>query len=457
MTDSPSTMRRDISTAYLVTAARIGAWLLVSALVYRRLGAAAFALLTLVRSTVGLLSYTSLGLAPAMIAKLAQAMGQSSLAPDGKSPDPRRVIYSNGLALVLALAALGSILGTMYAHWYPVLHRIPSGFSNHEARLMVYFMGFGVIARIISDVPAAVLQTHRHIALDNVFLAASEALWVVFSTASLLMGQSIAWVGIAFFLANAALLLARLPMGAALAGKPDFSLLNRNLVRGMLAFGCFVAAAELADFLYAPTDYIIINRLLRPVDVAIYAPAVQIDGALLLMVLAVADVLLPKTALAHHAGRRDAVRRYYLWGTLATALLIAGAAVGAYFLSPLIFRYWLGLRHKEMLPIRAILKLVLIHTVIGGSSAVGRSILLGMNKVRAFTYAVLIAAGVNVILSYCFVRYAHLGLRGVVWGTIVAVVGRCGIWMPWYVLRTLKQADAANVEFAPLPTAGAPF
>ncbi len=100
---------------------------------------------------------------------------------------------------------------------------------------------------------------------------------------------------------------------------------------------------------------------------------------------------------------------------------------------------------------------MLIHTVIGGSSAVGRSILLGMNKVRAFTYAVLIAAVVNVILSYCFVRYAHMGLSGVVWGTIVAVVGRCGIWMPWYVLRTLKQADSRSVEFAPLPSAGGPF
>ena len=271
---------------------------------------------------------------------------------------------------------------------------------------------------------------------------------MVLSTAFLLGGQSIAWIGIAFFLANAALLLARLPVGAHLAGKPDFSLLNRNLIRGLLAFGCFVAAAELADFLYAPTDYIIINRLLHPVDVATYAPAVQIDGALLLMVVAVADVLLPKTALAHHAGRREDVRRYYLLGTLATAAIIAAAAVGAYFLSPLIFRYWLG--HK--LPAtRAILKLVLIHTVIGGSSAVGRSILLGMNKVCAFTYAVLIAAVINVILSYGFVHYAHPGIerRGV--GNHHRGGGACGIWMPWYVLARFKQAEERPIEFAPLP------
>jgi len=101
-----------------------------------------------------------------------------------------------------------------------------------------------------------------------------------------------------------------------------------------------------------------------------------------------------------------------------------------------LFRIWLG---ESMTATRAILPLVLIHTVIGGSSAVGRSILLGMGKVKPFTISVLIAGVSNVILSYIFVRYLHLGLKGIVLGTILAVVGRCAIWMPWYVSRCLKQ------------------
>ena len=85
----------------------------------------------------------------------------------------------------------------------------------------------------------------------------------------------------------------------------------------------------------------------------------------------------------------------------------------------------------------AILPLVLIHTVVGGSSAVGRSVLLGMGKVKPFTIAVLIAGVSNVFLSLCFVKFFDLGLRGIIYGTIIAVVGRCAIWMPWYVLKTL--------------------
>jgi Na+-driven multidrug efflux pump len=83
--------------------------------------------------------------------------------------------------------------------------------------------------------------------------------------------------------------------------------------------------------------------------------------------------------------------------------------------------------------------MMLIHTVVGGSSAVGRSILLAIGKVRPFTLSVLIAGIANVVLSYLFVRYGGMGLPGIVLGTIVAVTARCAIWMPWYTLRVLNR------------------
>ena len=60
------------------------------------------------------------------------------------------------------------------------------------------------------------------------------------------------------------------------------------------------------------------------------------------------------------------------------------------------------------------------------------------------TKTVLVAGTANVLLSYGFVRFFGMGLRGIVLGTIVAVVGRTAVWMPWYVLRTLRQADRAG-------------
>src|SRR5260221_7572046 len=111
------------------------------------------------------------------------------------------------------------------------------------------------------------------------------------------------------------------------------------------------------------------------------------------------------------------------------------------------FKPWLA---EPMPGTEASLPLVLAHTVRGGSSAVGRSILLGTGKAKPFTIAVLIAGVTNVACSYVFVRYFHWGLRGIVLGTIVAVVARCGIWMPWYILRSLGD----DSEFQPVPADG---
>ncbi|MDB5330449.1 MAG: hypothetical protein JWP03_1600, partial [Phycisphaerales bacterium] len=66
-------MRRDISAAYLSAAARIGAWAAVSALVYRAGGAGEFAVLALVRGTIGILNYTTVGLTPALIRLFAES------------------------------------------------------------------------------------------------------------------------------------------------------------------------------------------------------------------------------------------------------------------------------------------------------------------------------------------------------------------------------------------------
>jgi O-antigen/teichoic acid export membrane protein len=429
---------------------------------------------------VGLLSNTSIGLAPAMINKLAHARAGGrdeedsrdsaadvdaqavALAPSSppiaatrrlrnleQTPAGAAVIarlYSSGMALALLLAVAGLALCAGYGAGFTHIHRIPQGYTARGMFWFVLFMGAGIVARMIADVPAAVLQMHDRIALDNVLLALCEIVWIILSAGAMLRRMPLASVGLSFAIANAGLLAARLVCARPHGGPMRLAEARRPIMAALLMFGSFVMLADLAEFLYAPTDYILINRLLSPVEVATYAPAVQIDGALLLMVMAVADVLLPRAALAHHAGDRSRVRRYYWVGTIGTALLLVAAAIGARATCPIIFRIWFN---AKMYATRAILSWVLIHTVIGGSSAVGRSILIGMGKVRAFTAAVLIAAVVNVILSFVFVEYCGLGLKGIVLGTIVAVVGRCGVWMPWYVIKTLREAERPATGCSP--------
>ncbi len=299
-------------------------------------------------------------------------------------------------------------------------------------------MGIGAVLRLVSDASGAVLQVDGRIALDNFLLATSELIWAGLATAMLLKGEPLAEaVGAGACMSGLFLWAGRMFLADRSTRLPIFfwRFFQLSTAGHLLSFGAIVTIAQLADYLYAPTDFILINRLIDARTVAVYAPAVQIDAGLLLLVTAIAGVLLPRAAIAHAAGDAKRIEAYYARGTLASLgiLLIAGA--GIYLISPWLFRAWF---HDSMPATRAILPLVLVHTIVGGSSAVGRSILLGMGKVQAFTAAVLIAGGANVMLSYVFVRYLHMGLPGIILGTIVAVVGRCAIWMPWYVMRQLR-------------------
>lgn len=428
-----SSLRRDIISAYLVTAARVLAWIVVTAAVFRTAGTPAFALLAVVQSTVGILEYAAIGLSPAVIRFTAEAIRESS------DETAVRTVYANGFAMALISAFGGGIL-LLAGLWF--FQSSQTNVDSHGvASELVLMLGIATLLRLISDAPAAALQTSGKISLDNLLLTTHEVIWGA-GTAIALLVLGLPWqraTGGALICASLFLLIAR----SILSHRYGSGLFDQwwrrfspKLVRRLLIFGVMVVAAQMADYLYAPTDNLLILNLINQATVAIYTPAVQIDSGALLLVGALATVLLPRSALAYAAGDLSLVRHYYIRGTLATFLLLLVATPILFFLAPYFFKLWLG---NPMAPTCAILPLMLIHTVVGGSSAVGRSILLAIGKVRPFTISVLIAGVANVVLSYSFVRYGHMGLPGIVLGTIVAVTGRCAIWMPWYTLRVLNQ------------------
>jgi O-antigen/teichoic acid export membrane protein len=443
-----STMKLDVLSAYAASAARIISWIVTSAAVYRLAGAGAFAVLSLVRATIGILNYASVGLAPAMIRLLAEAKAaRTSLLnqPDSDGSqirvDPVRAVYVNGVAWGLTACGVAFVLLLLYAHW---IRRSPAILSlgTGTERFVILF-GIGVIIRLLSDAPSAVLQTSGLIALDNAFVVAEEALWAIVSVALLLGAPKMDWgfsVGWSFLVTSLLLLIVRWLAASTKISKnavSRFRHFDLSILKRLFGLGSLITLAQLADYLYAPTDFILISLFLPPLEAATYSPAVQIDAGLLMLVGAIASVILPKAALAHVSENRQLVRRYYVLGTLASVGILLFTASGTYAISKPLFRLWFN---RSMNDTRAILPLVLIHTVIGGSSQVGRSILLGMGKVAPFTISVIVAGVSNVLLSILFVTHFHMGLRGIILGTICAVVGRCGIWMPWYVIRTLNRA-----------------
>jgi len=457
-----SSMQRDIVSAYVASGAKIASWIVVSAVVFRVGGIAEFGMLALIRATIGVLQYVAMGLGPALVKLSAQADAATG-AVTGESDRSgvlsyysesanRGVLrlYSNAISFASISALIGIILIFFYAVFFDWLHNVPS-ILHRMAPMTAAFIGFALLLRVISEAPAAILQTRGRIARDNRFVIEGEMAWIVATFLLVLLHpmqlKPLLYAGQAYLLSSLLLLVRRANETHGMIGAPSFRL-DGDILWTIFRIGGLVTLAQLADYLYAPTDYILINHFLGPRQVANYAPAIQIDAGMLLLVAAIAAVLFPRSAVAHSAGDVAAVRRYYLRGTLASAGILLAASALMWVLSPWFFRVWLG----NPMPItRSILPLVLIHTTIGGSAMVGRSVLLAAGKFTPFAVSVLAAGAINVFFSYLFVKHFHLGLRGIIYGTIIAVVARCILWMPWYVRRTLKHPQPVVIEPASVP------
>ena len=370
----------------------------------------------------------SAGLLP-VAALLSYANPLDKPAPSVARPRDEAITAALQLAAGLAVVAVFvALVAVGHAKTF-----LPAQFTRETADLIAIF-GCGVSFRIYGDVVGAGLQYRGRISVDNTIVMLGD---VLFGVWTMVAWERVEWrqlaptIAIGFLVAQLLSTLVRVSfLGSQPAGR-SFFVPRLGLYRVLLVTGGVILFGQLADFLYAPANVLLIGRWLGPGEVAAYAPALQIDGALLLSVGAMAAVILPTSARLMAGRDAAALRRLYLRATAAgLGLLLAGAG-GVVLLAPWAFWLWFG---DAMSPTRAILPLVLIHTVVGGSGGIGRAILLTTGHTLAFAFSAVVGGVANIALALLALQMGF-GLRGVVMATVLTVTLRCGFWMPWYVLR----------------------
>ena len=249
-------------------------------------------------------------------------------------------------------------------------------------------------------------------------------------------GATLVAVGIGFMLAGAALLLSRSWWAFRLSGVllPTKHPIHLAVVRALLGFGAIVTLAQVADFLYAPTDYILIDRLLRPIDIATYARS-RADRR---RVAAAGDGAGVRRAPPR--GRGPCGQR----SCCPAAILLAGN------------RRQRGAAGNGSNADLADLSHAAAHLAWKRNAGNARPTAIGAGEQRhwrkqrggtihsprcwACSRAGHCRSGIG--SGQCGVQLSvrqdgRRGLRGIVLGTSVALIGRCAVWMPWYVLKTL--------------------
>jgi O-antigen/teichoic acid export membrane protein len=424
MTEPAGTRRRllfELLSSYGASATRVLSWAIVSGLLYRFAGRDAFATFALIRATLGILNYITLGVGPALLHRLPRSDDPAPVLAAG------RQIASGALLFGLFLSATASAFANQLL-----------SVGGVSATVCTLLLGAAMTLRLVSDAAGAVLQSRGRIVLDNLLLVLADVAWVMLLLALPIDRRgAIESAGWTLLVASTALLAARLVFSGQwrrpVTDPPP--IVRRSLLR----FGVAVTLTQLAEFLYAPAAHVLIRLFISPPSVlADYSAATQIDAALLLAVAGIGTVLLPRASIAAASGQLDRVRRMYLYATGFALATLGLAASLTWLLAPWLLRSWFG---SDMPGTLSILPLVLVHTVLGGTAVAGRAVLIAMGRVRALTWSVLLAGGSNVLLGLAAVTLTDFGIRGIVVSTIVVVFARCGLWMPWYVLRRSRTSS----------------
>ena len=436
----------DLTAAFAASGAKAMAYAVISSLLLAG-GAHApdFAMFTLIRSTLGLLNYASLGIAPAFIRQLAQSLAISSQQDrlsDSATISPQR-LYASAVYPALLIGAVALLLLLVYSFNFDSIHKVPPTLLQY-APWSAFFVGMAMLFRLLSDIPGGWLQATHKISLDNILLMSADLAWPVLtwvllrSTPTPLLAASIAFCICYFGLALARLVAAGVH-GAPIRSSPRD--VDGPMARHLLGFGLLLTISQLSDFLYAPTDFLLINWFLTPEHLTDYSVVVQLDAGLLLLTSAVSTVLYPRASRAVAVHDVATLRRYYLRGTILTAAMLIIVGVVLIIVAKPLLLIWLKTDRPGA---RAILPLLLLHTVIGGSIAPARAILFAADKARVFAISAVAAGVINVVISGTLLFYTDLGLVAVITGTVVAVFIRSVIFMPWYTMRVLRNLPRAK-------------
>lgn len=430
-------IRLDLASAFAASGAKALAYAMLSRiLLVGGTHAADLAMFTLIRSTLGLVNYATLGIAPAFIRQMA-------MTASGKGADRERMdrLYASAQYPALGICVIALLLLLIYWQQFSHIHVVPVELLRY-APTAALLVGLAMLFRLISDIPGGYLQANHHIAVDNALMLSADVAWPILTlvllhfTPTPLSAGSLA-LCICYFVLALARFMAAAIAGARVTAPP--SAVDRSMALHLLGFGAMLTLSQLSDFLYAPTDFLLINWFIGPHRlsdaIADYSVAVQLDAALLLFASAVSAVLYPRAS--HAIAQHDfaAVRRFYTFGTVLTFAMLAIAATLLIIFSKPLLLAWLNVDRPGA---RAILPLLMIHTVVGGSGAASRAVLLAAGKARAFAASAVVAGVLNAVISYILIRHTTLGLTGVIIGTITAVTLRAGIFLPWYTLRTLR-------------------
>lgn len=210
-------------------------------------------------------------------------------------------------------------------------------------------------------------------------------------------------------------------------------LIDRATFKRISGYSSITFLAGIAEKLRFGTDVLVIGIFLSPAAITFFAIGAKLVDYASNLVDAMADTFLPMASQFDSAGDFNRLRRLFVAGNRASALVIFPICGILIVMGKPIISVWMGPKYVSSY---VVLLLLLIPRTLYRAQAASNRILFGMYKHKVLAIVVLAEGACNLILSIILVR--HYGIVGVALGTTIPLVLTSLFFLPAYLCRLLQ-------------------
>ena len=283
------------------------------------------------------------------------------------------------------------------------------------ARLTFLLVGI----QIAVDLPAAgllaVVEGAQRYGWLRLIEIGSRVAWAAVAFVLVVLGHGI--VAMAVISLVVAVLSAVASLAAARQAQPNLrirpSLATRATFSMLLRYSSSLLVLRILSIVYRQMDRAIIGIALVAAAVAQYEVAYKVHASAALVLSIAPSAIMPAAAYIGASGNRDRLRALYLRGSkYAVAMSLPVTVAGLLYARPLIST-WVGSEYEHL---TGVTRLFLVYPALVVVHTIGVTMLFGLGRMKGLLRLSLVAVGVNLVVSLALVR--HLGIAGVVWGTL---------------------------------------
>jgi len=332
-----------------------------------------------------------------------------------------------------AVAILVTITVSFYAG--EIFHKSIPGNSVHLARWLLLMVGSAVALGFPLGVFGGILEGLQRfyvLSFNGVSSTLVRALLIVMALRHGRGLLTIAFITVSLplftGLANATVVLRVLPLRFGLR------YVNRDSLRRIASYGSTTFIIIVAARLRFKTDAMVIGTFVSSAAITYFTIGSRLVDYAGEVVSNLAQLLLPMSSKSDATGDLAGLRKIFVAGNRACALIIFPMAAILIILGKSVIEAWVGARYvATSYPV--LLVLVIPSTLMLAQSASGR-VLFGMGKHKTLAVVSLVEGGANLFLSILLVR--RFGILGDAVGTAIPLTCTTLFFLPQHLCRVLK-------------------